>query len=754
MDLKLESYQATEDVTVVKISGELDVYTCPRLRELILDLIGKGARRFVLEFGESVHLDSTGLGVLVTVLKRTRARCRGDETTVCIVTGDRSYVMRSLRLSRFTLLFPVYGDLNTAILSLYQEPFSAAVSSVDSESPELGEWPWFSARLFIPDRGAMADAENGFVDLIKSSGIIVVYASAGEDQAYREFVLRVENSSATLTREEVAALVRGLFERNAVLAPKRSDGVHSRALAALRTLLASVTEFIFQFDSSVLVKSNNSMIAYQLPRLQLKRYEADPKLFRDPVAALLKLREMQGLEGKVGPDGQRFLLFAGTSWYADSAVEKAESAGIAVRRNNLYSQPGGWNRVLSALGDPALMGAVVKLTPAIYKLIAYTDYRERAQQVLRAMSRIRHIIFVHEYLMADKDPVGQLIDTKNSSSHGATIGWKPSRFGIPTRDVRVEVNELMRQYGLNLITYKTNAEVSVLAARFIEENDRNLLFRVYVPADRLYAGETDRLISLFREWLNGVGKRGISEDSYQTAAGQVYEFFGNEALRYYEMAREFDMFSSFLEKCINDMGSAVEMLTNAGVKIKAAEKMVARYGKEMRRLQLDIRQERESRLLSIRHTLEAELLDCGTEVSRPSEQVNAIIEYLIPNTPESTSKNLLCPSPPTSAMPLTLNVNQQFVNAAQSTVLQNIQGRVNLGLAAKELLRVIDRFAGVEAPALESAVQEFDDPDARPADRLYARQRLKTFLLQVGGKIEDTVFVVLQKYLETKMLGK
>jgi anti-anti-sigma factor len=754
MDLNLGYYQVTEDITVIDISGELDVYTSPRLRDLIVRLIKEGSRRFVLAFDGSVLWDSTGIGALVGALKRTRARRRGDETTISIVTADESRVMRSLRMIGFTKIFPIYNNLNAAILSLYREPFAGAMSSVDSDGSELGEWPWFSARLFLPDEGAMADAESSFVDLIKSSGLKIVYVSTDEDRSLREFVLRVGDSSSKLVREEVETVIYELFERNPDSVSNQSNEGRGRVLAALKSVLESITEFVVQFDSSVLVKSDDSMTSYQLPRLQFLRYEADPTLFRDPAAARLKLREMQGLEFEKSSNDKRLLLFAGTSWYGDTAVEKAESLGIVIKRSSLYSRPGDWHVFRAVLGNPALMGAVVKFTPTVYKLISDAGYREGARQALHALSQVRNIVFVHEYLLSDKDPEGQLIDTDSSSSHENATDWKPNRFGIPTRAVRAEVNEIIGEYGLNLVAYKTNAEASVLAARFIDESERNLLFRVYVPSDRLYATEADKLILLFRDWLIGTGKRGIKQDNYRTAAGQVYEFFGTEALRNYELTREFDAFSAFMEQCVNDPGSAAKVLISAGLQIQAAEKMVARYSKEARRLQLDIRQERESRLLSIRHTLEADLLNLEADTPSSSEQINAIIEHFMPDVPESASKNLLSLPPSTQAVPLTLNINQQIINATQSTILQNVQGTVNLGFAAKEFLQVIDRFAGVQAPALEAAVQEFDDPDARPADRLYARQKLKTFFLQVGSKLEDTAFMVLQKYLETKIGGK
>jgi len=59
--------------TVVVASGELDLYTSPRLRECLTQRIDDGARQLVVDLGAVTFVDSTALGVLVAALKRVRA---------------------------------------------------------------------------------------------------------------------------------------------------------------------------------------------------------------------------------------------------------------------------------------------------------------------------------------------------------------------------------------------------------------------------------------------------------------------------------------------------------------------------------------------------------------------------------------------------------------------------------------------------------------------------------------------------------
>ena len=65
------SVSSAEDATVVAVRGDLDCYTAPKLRAVLLEL-ADGPRKVILDVGSSDFIDSTGLGVLVGGLKRFR----------------------------------------------------------------------------------------------------------------------------------------------------------------------------------------------------------------------------------------------------------------------------------------------------------------------------------------------------------------------------------------------------------------------------------------------------------------------------------------------------------------------------------------------------------------------------------------------------------------------------------------------------------------------------------------------------------
>ena len=109
VDLKLGHY-SKDGIEVVDVEGEIDIYTAPRLRELLIDLAGKNTCRLIVNLEKVGFLDSTGLGVLASGLKRVR-RYDGSLDLVC--TQQR--ILKILRLTGLTKVFGIYQSADQAI---------------------------------------------------------------------------------------------------------------------------------------------------------------------------------------------------------------------------------------------------------------------------------------------------------------------------------------------------------------------------------------------------------------------------------------------------------------------------------------------------------------------------------------------------------------------------------------------------------------------------------------------------------------
>jgi hypothetical protein len=60
-------------------------------------------------------------------------------------------------------------------------------------------------------------------------------------------------------------------------------------------------------------------------------------------------------------------------------------------------------------------------------------------------------------------------------------------------------------------------------------------------------------------------------------------------------------------------------------------------------------------------------------------------------------------------------------------------------------------YGGTRAPALKEAVYEIEDQSATPEVRRVARNKLITFLRQVGQGVQQVTVDVLEKYIEAKL---
>jgi anti-sigma B factor antagonist len=109
VNLDLETSQRNGS-SVVTLRGEIDVYTAPRLRQALIDLVEEGATDIVVDMSAVEFLDSTGLGVLVGGLKRVKSQ---EGELKLVVSQDR--IMKIFDITGLAKVFPMFGSLDEAV---------------------------------------------------------------------------------------------------------------------------------------------------------------------------------------------------------------------------------------------------------------------------------------------------------------------------------------------------------------------------------------------------------------------------------------------------------------------------------------------------------------------------------------------------------------------------------------------------------------------------------------------------------------
>ncbi|MFT5171668.1 MAG: anti-sigma B factor antagonist [Candidatus Marinamargulisbacteria bacterium] len=71
-----------KDLPVVRVEGEIDIYTCPDLQTVFGDLITGGHDSFILDLENIQYIDSTGLGTIAAAANELMVK-NGSIKIIC-----------------------------------------------------------------------------------------------------------------------------------------------------------------------------------------------------------------------------------------------------------------------------------------------------------------------------------------------------------------------------------------------------------------------------------------------------------------------------------------------------------------------------------------------------------------------------------------------------------------------------------------------------------------------------------------------
>ncbi|HIC13721.1 MAG TPA: anti-sigma factor antagonist [Gemmatimonadetes bacterium] len=91
------------DVTLIEIGSQLIVGNRQLLKQQVLEQLEEGGRKFVVDFSNTDYIDSSGLGVLVTLSKKIREK--GGEISLSSLSKDLRTLFELTKLDTL-FLFP------------------------------------------------------------------------------------------------------------------------------------------------------------------------------------------------------------------------------------------------------------------------------------------------------------------------------------------------------------------------------------------------------------------------------------------------------------------------------------------------------------------------------------------------------------------------------------------------------------------------------------------------------------------------
>jgi anti-sigma B factor antagonist len=111
-DLVIDT-RTVDGTPVLDLSGEVDSYNSPKLRERMVALIDEGKANLVINMAAVDYIDSTGLGTLVGGLKRASEK-GGTIRIVC----PNEQIYKVFNITGLVKVFPMFDSEQAAFASL------------------------------------------------------------------------------------------------------------------------------------------------------------------------------------------------------------------------------------------------------------------------------------------------------------------------------------------------------------------------------------------------------------------------------------------------------------------------------------------------------------------------------------------------------------------------------------------------------------------------------------------------------------
>ena len=111
MSLSIRQLPDQDDVVAFVVIGDLDIRTAPEVKETLSSALRPG-RRIVVSLSELKVVDSTGLGVLIGVMKRAK-EMQGE----VVLAEPPANIQRVLDITGLSRVFTVYPSVADAALA-------------------------------------------------------------------------------------------------------------------------------------------------------------------------------------------------------------------------------------------------------------------------------------------------------------------------------------------------------------------------------------------------------------------------------------------------------------------------------------------------------------------------------------------------------------------------------------------------------------------------------------------------------------
>ena len=108
MELKIRK---NGDVYIIDVNGEMDLYNSYKLKELVMKMLEKSVKYFVINLEQVDYIDSSGIGALIYICSTVKKM--NLKLAIASVHGS---VKKVIELTKLTGYFPMANSVEEALL--------------------------------------------------------------------------------------------------------------------------------------------------------------------------------------------------------------------------------------------------------------------------------------------------------------------------------------------------------------------------------------------------------------------------------------------------------------------------------------------------------------------------------------------------------------------------------------------------------------------------------------------------------------
>ena len=109
MELKIRK---NGEIYIVDVNGEMDLYNSYKLKELVMKMLEKNVKKFVINLEQVDYIDSSGIGALIFIcstIKKMNLRLS--------VSNVHGSVKKVIELTKLMGYFPISNSVEEALLT-------------------------------------------------------------------------------------------------------------------------------------------------------------------------------------------------------------------------------------------------------------------------------------------------------------------------------------------------------------------------------------------------------------------------------------------------------------------------------------------------------------------------------------------------------------------------------------------------------------------------------------------------------------